>query len=81
MITQITIDGKDRIAIVFDEHFSFDSLYLLRRNLLSTIKALQCSEIIGGGKDIPEIYDIVTLLEETELGEDEFIKYFRNKHR
>lgn len=43
MIAQINFDGKDRIAIVLDEVYSFDSLALYQKSIINVLMALESS--------------------------------------
>ena len=43
MIAKINLDGKDRIAIVLDDVYSFDSLASMQQSIINVLMALEFS--------------------------------------
>ena len=64
MIAKINFDGKDRVAIVFNEFMSFENLNLLRHSLNSYMKYANLND--SDFKINEEASGIHTLLEEME---------------
>lgn len=44
MVKTVTIDGKDRLAIILGEHEGYENLNDMRENLLGLLEAISMSE-------------------------------------
>lgn len=78
MITKIKVDGKEHVAIVFDEFTTMEEVQGYKLGICDAITSLLASDSDGICTSNPSLCDVNNLLQQMELSPAQADDYFRS---